>query len=106
MSCYEGIVNLPGEMVPVGSAEELAVQTAVVQAAALPATATHALVCVKLNPVHVTFDGSTPADGGAGMRLTNGLAPMVWAKEALVVAKFIRAAGANAIVTIQGMAPR
>ena len=94
------------EMVAVGAAQELTVATAVVAPAALAATATHALVSVKVAGVHVTFDGTDPADGGAGMRLSAGLEPMVWSRELLGQAKWIRGAGSNAVVTIQGVAPR
>lgn len=94
------------EMVAVGTAEELSVQTNVVTPAALSANATHAIVGVKTASVHVTFDGTNPADGGAGLRLSAGLEPMLWSRELLGAAKFIRGAGSNATVTIQGVAAR
>ena len=103
-TCRTG--NVMAEMVAVGVGEELAVQTGVVTAAALAANATHALVSVKLNSVHVTFDGTNPADAGAGLRMSAGLEPMLWSRELLGQAKFIRGAGANAVVTVQGVAAR
>lgn len=99
------VQNLDGELIPVGTGEELAVQTAVVSPAALNANASHGLVSVKSNAVLVTLDGSDPVDGGRGLLLAaNSL--KVFAKETIAKMKLIRAAGANGVVHIQGMAAR
>lgn len=102
---FGSVMNLESEMVPVGSGEELAVQTAVVAPAALDANASHGLVVVKTGTVNVTMDGTDPADGGRGMAWPAGTMKLL-AKETIGKLKLIRGAGSNGVVHVQGMAAR
>lgn len=78
------------EFKPAGAgAEELAVAGAVVVAAALPATATHAMISVKGGDVLMAFDAD-PSVGNAGVYLPNG-ALRFFSKYALGKARFIQA---------------
>jgi len=99
--------NANCELVPIGNgavAEELAVDAAVVQAAVMAETATHAHISIKTANVLVTFDGVAPVAGGNGALYQVG-EKEVWQKARLEAAKFIEAVGAaDGVVHIEPMA--
>lgn len=89
------VVNLGSELKPAGVGEELTVNGSVVSPVALPAKASHAEICVKGNPVRVTWDGTTPASAGAGAIMATG-AREIWVKERVLAAKFVESTGSAA----------
>ena len=91
------VTNLESEFVPLGTGgQELAVEDSVVALAALPDAATHAMLTVKTQPVHVAFS-SDPVSAGAGNYLAVGTL-VIWPKATLAKARFIRAGGSSGVV--------
>jgi len=80
------------------SGQELTVEAVVVQAAALPDKATHALLVPKTQDLHVSF-GEDPAPSGAGCLLKVG-EHYIWGKSALAHARFVRAGGSSGVLSI------
>lgn len=97
MNVHQG--NVEHGFVPAGAAQELTVSNSVVALNAAPAGATHGMLSVKSNAVLVGF-GRDPANAGAGLLLAANTL-RVFTKEALGMARFIRSAGSDGVVSVE-----
>ena len=90
------VTNLESEFVPLGvSRQELTVADTAVGLGALPAAASHAMLSVKSNPVHMAFSGSPTT--AIGILLPVGTI-LILPKAAIAKALFIRSTGSSGVV--------
>jgi hypothetical protein len=99
--------NDGANLVPAGGSqvgEELTVADSVVTPlTTFTAVVTHVLFSVKAQPVRVTWDGASPAVGGAGVYYAAGDRE-VWHIERFKAAKLIRYGGSSAAVRFEPLA--
>ena len=107
MSHNVKVVNLEQQLMPVGQSivgEELVVSTVVVATISdWDEAVTHFLVSVKDQPVLVTFDGEDPTASAIGLYLPASQKPLVWKRETLLAAKFLRAESTDSLVRFEPM---
>lgn len=90
------VTNLESEFVPLGvSGQELTVADTAIALDDLPAAATHAMLSVKSNPVHMGFSGSPTTS--IGILLPVGTL-LILPKAAIAKALFIRSTGSSGVI--------